>query len=597
MSGGNMVDDRGIFRSGKSLFAGLAFSFIVFIALLAFCCISVDVSLRFALCIILVMLSFIINVLFPKYGFYVSFVLNFMQLLIHTYEFLALEKDGASSLAIISLMMLIVNLIHRQYLANVLKRIYLRRKAESAERSKVINKQLEDDIFSRTKLIVSHDSEKQTPRGNASSDPVVDTLTTLPGRAMITARLNRLIEEDLANMQMSPIPDEKCTRMTIIYTSLDKESLDKLHIGHKSMDLFIQCMAHKLREAADPEDMVARITGTEFVVLAKRQISAEDFVKYKQRLSSSMLSAFSDATEQIGVSFDFGVSVYPDDGILAEELITKAEEAMTGRVTYGGSGVRKSAFANMPSSEIITMFESAIRSGEIHMVFQPCYTSDKTLTGFEAFMRWTSADGKVIKAPDFIRAATKCGYIRRIGNLSLEYALRTLDRINTTAPTLTMTINISPDQLKDTGFVTEFSNAISNSGAELGNVILDISEDSLFADLPEIKASIEKLSSMGVRMALDNFGKGYSSFNAIPLLPITTLKLDGDFTRQLLSDINVRVLSSSAISLMHDIDIKVCATGVGDPEQFYLLKEYGCDFFQGECLGSPVREENITDLL
>ena len=99
---------------------------------------------------------------------------------------------------------------------------------------------------------------------------------------------------------------------------------------------------------------------------------------------------------------------------------------------------------------------------------------------------------------------------------------------------------------------------------------------------------------MGVNMALDNFGKGYSSFNAIPLMPIRMLKLDGDFTRNLTNDINVRILVSAAINLMHDIDIKVCATGMGNKEQLDLLKEYGCDYFQGSILGLPVDEDKIA---
>ena len=592
-AGTNMSEDRYIFKNGKALFAGIAFAFVAYIVLLAVCCVSVDVTTRFSLCVAMALLAFIINILFPKFGFYVAFMLNFVELLIHTYELLVLQKTGATELAVITLLIMVINILHRQYLAGVLKKIYMKRKAESAERAKLINKQLEDDIFARTKLIVSHETEKQSSRTASTSDPVIDNLTTLPGRAMITTRLNRLIEENLANMKASPVPDSNCTKMTVIYTSLDKESLDKLNIGHKSMDLFIQNMAHKLREAADSEDMVARIYGTEFVVLAKRAISAEDFVKYKKRLADAMLEAFKAGDDEIGVQIVFGVSVYPDDGTTAEELITRAEEAMTGRVTYGNVDVHKSIFANMPSAEIITMFESAIRSGEIHMVYQPCFTADKEICGYEAFMRWHGNDGKEIPPSDFIRAAVKCGYMRRIGNFSLEKALKTLNRLNVKNPNLTMTINISNDQLKDPEFVVEFSNALSNSGAELSNVILDISEESLFTELPDIKASIEKLSAMGVTMALDNFGRGYSSFNAIPLLPISTLKLDGNFTGNLTSDINVRVLSSAAVSLMHDIDIKVCATGVGDLEQLYLLKEYGCDYFQGACLGVPVNEADL----
>ena len=584
--------DRVFFKSNGGSFLGLSIAFAVFIVLLALCCTSLSDATRFGLCLNMGLLSFLINIIFDRYGFYVSFVLSFTQLLIHSYEFLVLKKDSSVDLAVITLLIIIINIIHGLYLSHVLRNIYARKRAESAERTKTITKQMEDDIFARTKLIVSHDPEKQKPSG-VSKSPAVDTLTTLPGRRMITDRLNHIIEEDLAAMQGAQFPDKACTHMTIIYTSLDEESLNKLHIGHKSMDLFIQNMAHKLREAAEPEDMVARIYGTEFVILAKRVISPEDFAEYKKKLTEAMSAAFRAAEEQMEVNFEFGVSMYPDDGTTAEALITCAEEAMTGRVTYGGSVLRRSFFSDMDSESIITMFESAIRNGDFHMVYQPRYKATGELTGYEAFMRWTH-DGKTIRPPDFIRAATKCGYIRRIGNYSLDHSLKVLARINEADPSLKMNINIATEQLKETGFVMEFSNALSNSNAKIENIILDINEESLYTDHPEIKASIEKLSSMGVNMALDNFGKGYSSFNAIPLMPIRMLKLDGDFTRNLTNDINVRILVSAAINLMHDIDIKVCATGMGNKEQLDLLKEYGCDYFQGSILGLPVDEDKIA---
>ena len=589
-------EDLNVFGSSKSFFACLTLAFVTFIVLLAMCSISLSASSRFMLCLALGFLSFLINVAFNKFGFFISFILSFMELLIHSYEFLVLKKEGAVNLAIITLMIILINLIQQIYFNSVLRRIYSRRRKEAQERTKVINKQLEDDIFARTKLITSHESEKKNSRNPVGTDPVIDTLTTLPGRAMITDRLNKLIYEDLAAMQQAPVPDKKCTPLTIIYTSLDRESLEHLNIGHKSMDLFIQNMAHKLREAAKPEDMVARIYGTEFVVLAKRTIPAEEFVEYKRRLTEAIRSAFNAGGEQIPVNLEFGVALYPEDGVSAEELITKAEEAMTGRVTYGGSEILHSRFANMPSAEIIAMFEKAIRSGAFHMEYQPCYDYSGELVGFEAFMRWTE-DGHDIIPADFIRAAVKCGYIRRIGNYSLEAALKALARININHPTLTMNINIATDQLKDPGFITQLSNSLSNSGATLDNVILDISEESLFTELPEIRTCIEKLSSMDVKMALDNFGRGYSSFNAIPLLPISLLKLDGNFTHELLNDINVRVLSSAAVTLMHDIDIKVCATGVGDAEQLRLLKDYGCDYYQGAQLGMPVVYDEIESVI
>jgi EAL domain-containing protein (putative c-di-GMP-specific phosphodiesterase class I) len=106
--------------------------------------------------------------------------------------------------------------------------------------------------------------------------------------------------------------------------------------------------------------------------------------------------------------------------------------------------------------------------------------------------------------------------------------------------------------------------------------------------------TIEELATTGVRMALDNFGRGYSSFNAIPLLPVSVLKLDGNFTSHLATDATVRILTRSAISLMHDIDITVTATGVGMEDQFDILVGSGCDGFQGLFLGPAISTDELT---
>jgi EAL domain-containing protein (putative c-di-GMP-specific phosphodiesterase class I) len=156
-----------------------------------------------------------------------------------------------------------------------------------------------------------------------------------------------------------------------------------------------------------------------------------------------------------------------------------------------------------------------------------------------------------------------------------------------------MNINISNYQLREPDFIQSFSNIVSSTECNVDNLVLDLQEESLITSLADIRMTIEELATTGVKMALDNFGRGYSSFNAIPLLPVSVLKLDGNFTSKLATDATVRILTRSAISLMHDIDITVTATGVGQEDQFEILAGSGCDRFQGLFLGSAIDRSDL----
>ena len=175
----------------------------------------------------------------------------------------------------------------------------------------------------------------------------------------------------------------------------------------------------------------------------------------------------------------------------------------------------------------------------------------------------------------------------------MENSLTALANINKINPKLTMNINISNYQLREADFIQSFSNIVSSTECNVDNLILDLQEESLITSLADIRMTIEELATTGVKMALDNFGRGYSSFNAIPLLPVSILKLDGNFTSGLATDATVRILTRSAISLMHDIDISVTATGVGQEDQFDILVGSGCDKFQGLFMGPAIITEDL----
>ena len=602
------INEGRLFIKNDAAYVAIVFlSVVLFISLLAVQIFSGATSFRYFIGVALMLLAFLINIFEGKFGYYVSFVMNFVQFMIYTYEYVMMQSESAPLLIVMTIVNMFVDLLIQYYVIKVAGKIQGIEDAKRIERNNKIRKELEDEMFSRTSLIVNHESmgshqglSEAIGRNIAGS---IDPLTTLPGRDMITERADKFIREDIANMQESERPDSVCRPFTIIYLALDHFDNITRAIGHKSMDLFIQNMAHRLREAADPTDMVARIDDADFVILYKRVLSGESETKYADKLAKEASRAFAAGIDSMNTAIHYGFAHYPADSRHAGELIAKAEERMSRAAAAGPADTDKSGevtelagtevFKVKTKDEIVTVFERAISDGSIHMVFQPCFTAERKLTGFEAFLRFDK-DGQSIPPQVFLAAAENAGYMRRIGSYSMESALTALASINKIDPALSMNINISNYQLREPDFIQSFSNIVSSTDCNVNNLILDLQEESLITSLADIRMTIEELATTGVKMALDNFGRGYSSFNAIPLLPVSVLKLDGNFTSSLATDATVRILTRSAISLMHDIDITVTATGVGQEDQFDILAGSGCDRFQGLFMGPAISSNELA---
>ena len=601
-------NDSRLFIKNDAVYVAVVFlSVVLFIGILAFQIFSSVTATRYFLGAALMFIAFLMNIFEGKFGYYISFALNFVQFMIYTYEYLIMKSESAPMLIVMTLVIMFADLLLQFYVIRLAVKIQGIEDAKRNERGKAIRKELEDEMFSRTSLIVNHESmgshhglSEAIGRNLAGS---IDPLTTLPGRDMITERADKFIREDIANMQESDKPDSVCRPFTVIYLALDRFDSITRAIGHKSMDLFIQNMAHRLREAADPTDMVARIDDADFVILFKRVLSQEAEIKYADKLAKEASRAFAAGIDSMNAGIHYGFAHYPADSRHAGELIAKAEERMSkAAAVKAGNTVMNDVSSELPGTEvfknktkdeIIAIFERAISDGSIHMAYQPCFTADRKLTGFEAFLRFDKGDLS-ISPQVFLAAAENAGYMRRIGSYSMENSLGALAAINKIDPKLTMNINISNYQLREADFIQSFSNIVSSADCDVKNLILDLQEESLITSLADIRMTIEELATTGVRMALDNFGRGYSSFNAIPLLPVSVLKLDGNFTSHLATDATVRILTRSAISLMHDIDITVTATGVGMEDQFDILVGSGCDGFQGLFLGPAISTDELT---
>ena len=333
--------DSRLFIKSDAVYVTVVFaSVLLFIGLLAAQIFSSVTSTRYFIGAALIFVAFLMNIFEGKFGYYISFALNFVQFMIYTYEYIMMRNESAPLLLVMTIVNMFVDLLLQYYVIKVAEKIRGIEDAKRNERGKAIRKELEDEMFSRTSLIVNHESmgshqvlSEAIGRNLTSS---IDPLTTLPGRDMITRA-----------------------------------------IGHKSMDLFIQNMAHRLREAADPTDMVARIDDADFVILFRRALSGEAETKYADKLAKEASRAFAAGIDSMNACIHYGFSHYPSDSRHAGELIAKAEERMSKAAnitsgvpdkedeTYELPGTE--TFKDKTKNEIVAVFERAISDGTIYM--------------------------------------------------------------------------------------------------------------------------------------------------------------------------------------------------------------------------------------
>ena len=563
------------------------------------------------------LLALVIIVLFAltlgRAGSIVAGTFNTFQVIVYVYSSVVNKSPvylNLLAIAIVSLLLLVALKIFTYRISEKMNLLRLKIDEEQNRRIESETASITERAVQRTSLIVKHssitDKESVARTIKESKTPRIDSLTTLPDREMLMEHLDTLIEDRITYSQADLESASRLTNITVIYLCVEFNDVFNRSIGHRSFDLFVQCMAHRLRECADPTDMVGRVSGTEFVIVTQRAFTESELKGYIDSLCFAAEDSLSDENGHLISKVRAGYSVYPDDARFPGDLLENAEIAMH-EAFFASEDYHKyddsfrfdvtARLDSMPLEELRDLLGQALENKEIYMVYQPVFDKDKNVTGLEAFIRWNSSAFGMINNYEFLAAAEKTGRIYEIGEYSIKTALDKLKEINKEFPDLTMTVNISSIQLRNSDIESSFSNIARESGCDLKNVIVDIPEESLLSNFPLIQPILEKLSDLGVTMALDNFGRGYSSLNNIPLLPISMVKLDGHFTSDLKSGSSSRALTDSIIALLNEIDVPVDATGVGNADQYKALVEFGCTYFQGKFLCDPMKDDDVMSFL
>ncbi|HEY3423669.1 MAG TPA: EAL domain-containing protein [Negativicutes bacterium] len=419
-----------------------------------------------------------------------------------------------------------------------------------------------------------------------------DSLTNLPNRKLLAERFNQqLIEAGTENAISA-----------ILIIDIDNFKRINDTIGYTFGDRLLVEIGNKFIALAGQQHIVAKLGGDEFIVLLTEVGGRSLAREHAEKIMQLFESPFVINNNSFHISASIGIALCPDDGTDVDELLKNADTAMN---KVKESGKRSYRFFESTMNDAVVekinldrYLRAAIANHEFILYYQPQINIlTGKMTGFEALIRWLSPEYGMISPLKFISLAEESGLILPIG----EWVLRTACLFNKNLQdkgcgTFYVSVNISVVQLIQDNFINMVVDILQETGLSPTFLELEITETVLMDSFESNVQKLETLKAMGIKISLDDFGKGYSSLNYLKQLPITTLKIDKSFIDDITSDNVNAAITSSIIMLAHEMGLKVIAEGVETQEQFNHLNVNNCDMIQGYLISKPIPGEEIDRL-
>jgi diguanylate cyclase len=404
-----------------------------------------------------------------------------------------------------------------------------------------------------------------------------DALTGLPTRIAIVAAA----EQTIAEAQSAGAP----FAVTVLNVGRFKSINDSL--GHEFGDELLRLLSQRLQTVLARGDLLGRLAGDEFVVLARvgtGRIPAEVTV---ETISAALREPFSIDGHDIELALSAGISMFPEHGATFDLLLRRAETAMRAARSISRGTFRFYCEAMSRSEDERLALEAdlrhAIRDGQLELHYQPKVDIvSGRVRSAEALLRWRHPQRGFVPPNVFIPIAEEGGLILSIGEWVLRQACAQMRGwLDAGMPPLRVSVNLSAKQFRHGDLTAIVCSALEDAQLQPGYLELELTESSIMHDAEASAATLQLLSTMGVHISIDDFGTGYSSLSYLWRLPLDKLKIDRSFVRELLSNPDDVAIVKAIISLAHSLRLGVVAEGVETREQLERLRELGCDQYQG----------------
>ncbi len=427
-----------------------------------------------------------------------------------------------------------------------------------------------------------------------------DALTDLPNRSYLLERL----EEELVRAAKQDMFG------ALLFIDLDQFKNINDSLGHPVGDVVLKHVAERLSGATSENDVVVRLGGDEFVIiltnlgrnLASALLRAEQI---GERIRVAISEPHQHHDYELHVTCSVGIVMFPEEGAGVHELLQYADTAMYRVKEDGRNDIQFfNRYMADKARSVLAMegdLHRALESERFSLHFQPRVDiTSSQIVGAEALLRWNHPERGMVSPVEFIPILETSGLIVDVGYWVMKEAITHVKKwreLGIWTDDMRLGVNISPRQFRSANFVDSVVNLLKEYNFPSDILEMEITEGIVIQNLDETIETMTTLSNEGINFALDDFGTGYSSISYLKQLPVSILKIDQSFIRDITIDRNDRVLVETISAMGNLLGLEVVAEGVEMPEQLDLIKEYGCRFYQGYLCSVPLPADDFADLV
>jgi len=405
-----------------------------------------------------------------------------------------------------------------------------------------------------------------------------DELTGLPNRTHLFERLGLAVSR----------AEEEQRLLAVLLIDLNRFREINDTLGHEVGDTVLIETASRLRNVVGHEQLLARLGGDDFVVVAEFETVA-DATEFADALRAATEPAIDSDGMQFAVDTTVGIAFYPADGQDAHTLVKHAEVA-----TYTAKEWRSGVLGYSPAVDphdpeqlkLTAALREAADEGQLRLHYQPKIDlTTNSIAGFEALAYWEHPTRGLLPPGAFIPVAERTGAIRHVTRAILRGAVEQLQAWSDTE--LTIAVNLTAIDLLDADLSKRLRRLLRENKVDPGRLCIELTESTVMADPDRARAILAQIATAGVRVSIDDFGTGHSSLAYLKDLPVHEVKIDRSFISDMSVSRNNRMIAKATIQLVHSLGLQVVAEGVEDPEVHSELRGLGCDYAQGYFYGRP----------
>lgn len=420
-----------------------------------------------------------------------------------------------------------------------------------------------------------------------------DSLTNLPNRLFLRERLSQVLEKQTGLSGVIPV----------FTLSLDKINRINSTLGHDIGDSVVCSIAKRLTNCLANMNIVARLEATEFALIVEPVPEKQDVVNIAQSILEIIAQVIILEIGEVYVTASIGISLYPGDGIDADEILKNAYTAMYYAQEKGGNNYQFYA-ANTANYSINRLsqegfFRNALKRSEFEVYYEP-KVEIKTgkIVGAEALVRWNHPEMGRVSPGEFIPMAEEMGLIAPLGEWVLETACRQTQawQAEGLGP-LRVAVNVSARQFEEKNIIERVCEILTETGLDPKYLELELTESLVLQDEAAVFQAFSVWKNMGIRVAIDDFGTGYASLSYSRRFPFDVLKIDKSFVRNITEDRQNAAITIAIIQMAHSMNMTVVAEGVEDERELAFLCEHGCDEIQGYFFSKALPRADFEELL